>query len=50
VIALAAGIKHTRIIYKDETVACWGLNEFGQFGNNTIDESLVPVDTKQKIY
>lgn len=46
VIALTAGEKHTCVIYEDETVACWGLNEFGQLGNSTTDESLVPVDTK----
>ncbi len=45
VIALAAGEKHTCVIYSDETVACWGLNVSGQLGNSTTDDSMVPVDT-----
>ena len=46
VIALAAGEKHTCVIYVDETVACWGNNEYGQLGNSTTDDSKVPVETK----
>ncbi len=46
VIALAAGMKHTCVIYADETIACWGLNDYGQLGNDTIDDSMVPVNTK----
>jgi len=46
VIALAAGMKHTCVIYTDETVACWGLNVDGQLGNDTISDSMVPVNTK----
>jgi cysteine-rich repeat protein len=46
VIALAAGMKHTCVIYEDETVVCWGLNDYGQLGNDTIDDSMVPVETK----
>ena len=46
VIALAAGEKHTCVILSDETVACWGNNEFGQLGNNSIDDSSKPVETK----
>jgi len=44
--ALAAGMKHTCVIYTDETVACWGLNVDGQLGNGTIGDSMVPVNTK----
>jgi len=46
VIALAAGMKHTCVIYADEDIACWGLNDYGQLGNDTIDDSMVPVTTK----
>jgi len=46
VIALAAGMKHTCVIYADEDIACWGLNDYGQLGNDTIDDSMVPVKTK----
>jgi len=46
VIALAAGMKHTCVIYTDETIACWGLNDYGQLGNDTLNDSMVPVNTK----
>ena len=43
--ALATGEKHTCIIYADETVACWGKNKFGQLGNNTTNDSDLPIVT-----
>ena len=46
IIALAAGEKHTCVIYEDETVACWGKNELGQLGNNSTDDSDLPVKTR----
>ena len=46
IIALTAGEKHTCVIYEDETVACWGNNEFGQLGNSSTGDSSVPVETK----
>ena len=46
VIVLAAGQKHTCVIYSDETIACWGKNEYGQLGNGTLDDSKLPVETK----
>jgi len=45
IIALTAGEKHTCVIYEDETVACWGNNEYGQLGNNTVEDSDLPVET-----
>jgi len=45
VIVLAAGEKHTCVIFSDETVACWGKNEFGQLGNGTLDDSKIPLET-----
>jgi alpha-tubulin suppressor-like RCC1 family protein len=43
VIALAAGAKHTCVILGDETVKCWGQNEFGQLGNGANVDSNKPV-------
>ena len=45
IIALTAGEKHTCVIYEDETVACWGNNEFGQLGDSSTDDSDLPVET-----
>jgi len=45
IIALTAGEKHTCVIYEDETVACWGNNEYGQLGDSTTDDSDLPTET-----
>jgi alpha-tubulin suppressor-like RCC1 family protein len=45
VIAVAAGSSHSLALCSDGTVAAWGLNNFGQLGNNSIFNSYssVPV-------
>ena len=43
VVAVAAGWYHSMALCSDGTVAAWGGNFFGQFGNNSVTDSLVPV-------
>ena len=45
VIAIAAGATHNLALCSDGTVAAWGSNEFGQFGNGSSSKTpnLVPV-------
>jgi len=43
VIAVAAGVDHSLALCSDGTIAAWGWNAFGQLGNNTTTNSLVPV-------
>ncbi|MBL9144408.1 MAG: choice-of-anchor D domain-containing protein [Verrucomicrobiaceae bacterium] len=43
VIAVAAGSQHSLALCSDGTVAAWGLNDFGQLGNNSTTNSSVPV-------
>ena len=40
--SIQAGEHHTCVL-ADGQVYCWGRNNFGQLGNNTTDDSLVPV-------
>src|ERR1043165_8003394 len=40
---IAAGAAHTCSIRTDGTVWCWGLNNHGQLGDNTIIDSATPV-------
>ena len=39
---IAAGSNHTAALASDGTVYTWGLNNYGQLGNNTTANSLVP--------
>ncbi len=40
---LSAGLAHSVAIKSDGSLWAWGDNEFGQLGNNTKKESLVPI-------
>jgi hypothetical protein len=40
---VSAGVGHTCALLNTGVVNCWGNNDFGQLGNNSIAESLVPV-------
>jgi len=37
------GNAHTCAVRTDGSLWCWGLNEFGQLGNGTTDESSIPI-------
>jgi len=43
VIAMAAGQEFTVAVCSDGTLAAWGHNNLGQLGNNSTNDSLVPV-------
>ena len=43
VIAAKAGFNHSMALCSDGTVATWGYNIYGQLGNNSTADSLVPV-------
>jgi alpha-tubulin suppressor-like RCC1 family protein len=40
---IATGGSHTCVIASDDKVYCWGYNEYGELGNNSTTNSLVPV-------
>lgn len=42
-IAVAAGSYHDCAILTDGTVRCWGLNNYGQLGNDSMQSSTTPV-------
>jgi len=42
-IDVAAGVSHTCAIKRDRSVACWGLNLFGQLGDGTKQRTSSPV-------
>ena len=41
--AISTGGAHTCALLQDRTVRCWGLNAYGQLGNDTATDSYVPV-------
>ncbi len=41
--AVASGAAYSCALETDETVACWGRNNLGQLGNNTLSSSTTPV-------
>jgi alpha-tubulin suppressor-like RCC1 family protein len=43
VLSLAAGNNHTCAVTSPATIKCWGRNEYGQLGNNSLTQSLFPV-------
>ena len=47
VVGIAAGSKHTCAAKQDGTVFCWGLNDTGQLGNDTMNRSSSPVQVLQ---
>ena len=47
IIALSCSASHTLVMCADGTVAAWGLNQYGELGNNTTTNSNVPVAVTQ---
>jgi alpha-tubulin suppressor-like RCC1 family protein len=45
VVALSAGKDHTCALKNDHTALCWGDNSFGQLGDGTQFQRLVPVES-----
>ena len=43
IVGIAAGRSHSLALCADGTLAAWGRNEYGSFGNNTTTQSYVPV-------
>src|SRR5665648_324291 len=41
--SISVGTNHTCVIASDDQVYCWGLNSSGQLGNNSTNQSMVPV-------
>ena len=47
VTSLAAGYQHSVVACSDGSIAAWGFNSFGQLGNGTTTDSLVPTTASQ---
>ena len=43
IIAMAQGDRHSLALCSDGTLAAWGSNSYGQLGNNSANDSFVPV-------
>jgi alpha-tubulin suppressor-like RCC1 family protein len=43
IVSIMIGYQHTCVIASDSRTYCWGLNNYGQLGNGTTNESHVPV-------
>lgn len=44
VVALAVGFGHSCAVTNTGAVKCWGRNDYGQIGNNTVVDAATPVD------
>ena len=44
--SIAAGYEHTCVLLTSVGVDCWGINEMGQRGDGTTDDSLIPRPVK----
>ena len=42
-VAVVAGDDHSCALRQGGTISCWGYNGYGQLGDGTYDDSLVPV-------
>jgi|ETNmetMinimDraft_14_1059893.scaffolds.fasta_scaffold15010_2 alpha-tubulin suppressor-like RCC1 family protein len=42
-VGISAGSKHTCAILDDGSVSCWGSNQFGQIGDDSVTDRLLPV-------
>ncbi|MGV3664023.1 MAG: cadherin-like beta sandwich domain-containing protein, partial [Prosthecobacter sp.] len=40
--SIAVGVSHNVVACSDGTLVSWGINNFGQLGNNTVTDSLLP--------
>ena len=47
VVSIGSGTKHTCAAKNDGSVVCWGINDFGQLGNDTMTRSSSPVPVAQ---
>nr|WP_282452770.1 hypothetical protein [Lysobacter sp. CAU 1642] len=43
VLAISAGLRHTCALIDDGSVRCWGRNDNGQLGDNTLEDRRTPV-------
>lgn len=44
IVSISAGSAHSIAIDSTNSIHTWGYNEFGQLGNNSIDNSLIPIN------
>ena len=45
-VEVSAGVTHTCSVGDDGSVYCWGANNIGQLGDNTITQRLTPIQVK----